>query len=413
MENNRLNNIKNENWIAMNAILDKEMPTKKRRTGLYIWLLTFGLVGSATSLYFYPSSVELKNRGLAPMTKPDVLKSNIYVSAESNIQYNSKEKSKVEINKIRTKTKAVHTSENILETSDDNSRKAMEATIAIRESEGINSNTPETKGNSNQKEIEVLLVENSISDGESKLQFIPSIDAKKIEFNSRKLEFPEVTNHHKSLYKMGLIGSGATTGFKSLSSFYIGINGERKINKSLSAYANIGWRQFIGSNLNIQKETNKLYENTNSSTIVNPALEHDLNQIIISDITKTLNYIELTTGVNYEVSSWITLQGGITLGSLLNESYHIKEETRDYYKDLSKDAEYDVFVANIDEVTYHRKLISHINIGFEVRLNNTLSLFSSTHRFMNSSSFDKNIKIYNQPTNKFWGELGLKYNFVN
>ncbi len=428
MESNRFNSIMDENWKAMNGILDTEMPiANKRRRSILLWLLTFGMIGISASLFFYKSQQMVPKDDVLKTTTPKpkvILANNIFVSKEEIIKVEPKNYSKAKAIKPGISSILSSTSSSNVISSEILIHQPVYTNHSFHSTkEFSNSNVFDTHSNDvipiEDKDISGVGFEKKISvieQNKYSINPLSLIEIKRIDVTSTLIEPSVVKLNTRDIYKFGLIASCATTSFESVSSFFIGMQGDRALNKSLSMYTNLGWRQFRGSNINIQIETNEKYELestfSGSSTSSPQQLDNTLGQLIISDITNTVNYAELGSGVRYRISSRVAIQGGINLGVFLSETYDINTKTRIHYKSLTKDAQFDLLVADTKEHSFHQRWISHVNIGLDVQLNSSLSAFGNVHRLLNNNKQIEGSNLSGQLANKNWAELGMKYNFM-
>jgi len=303
--------------------------------------------------------------------------------------------------------------------------KKEEISISLINNEIITQETDGSKADQNILNISYNYLNNNILE-ESKthdsqiLNLLPTIDKNGVFYNK---EIPKISlpNLLSTSYRLGVVASVASIDLGSVSSFFAGVQGEKKIGASFSLYTNLGWRLHKGTNINIQHEgitldKSEMFSNQESTT--SPNADQELSQLIIRDITKTINYLELTTGVRYQLFNRLSLQGGLNLGYLVHESYEIDEETRSNYDISAKEYDLSNIVSNAEQANLHQKWTAHINTGIEARLSKSIYIYSNIHHLLNTYTNNTFASINNIASNKVnsnknWVELGVKYNFMN
>lgn len=446
MENKKINNIMDRNWNTMSAILDKEMPVTKKKRGLWVWfLLIGGMVISSAYLVIMNVHTEIMMDNTNQPIKIE--------TKENQVIAKKKQSSKHILVENRPSKMAITTSENkILATKNiqirkkqfseslnvegstqnliDHGSKKEEMSISLINNENITQESDGSKADQNISNVSYNNLNNNILE-ESKthdsqiLNLLSTIDKNGIFYNK---EIPKISlpNLLSTSYRLGVVASVASIDLGSVSSYFAGVQGEKKISTSFSLYTNLGWRQHKGTNINIQHEgitldKSEMFNNTtitSSSSSSSQNADQELTQLIIRDITKTINYLELTTGVRYQLSNRFALQGGLNLGYLLSESYEIDEETRSSYIISAKEYDLSNIVTNAEKSNLHQKWTAHINTGIEARLSKSIYIYSNFHHLLNtytnntfaSSNTTASNKVNN---NKNWVELGVKYNFMN
>ncbi|HMR88544.1 MAG TPA: hypothetical protein PKD51_10335 [Saprospiraceae bacterium] len=422
MENKRINNIMNKNWNAMESILDKEMPIQnKKRRILWVWMFVFGIIAFSSAIY--------------------VSNQNTFNNVKSNHEdmFITEDAKNIDI----ASTTFGNSNQNMASSANDS------PTHSNGRRNKILSNSKEnnfTKNSIYKKENLVVNNESDFIIEVAKLQEGPSIktqhDTEDYEKEESHIELPKVynvdllntvvinsLNYHHSLpnmvvnntenninFKLGIITGAATTSFNAISSTYVGVQAERGLNKSLSFYSNLGWRQYKGTNTNIQlnnSSVKNLEAATNSSNL---NLDMELGELIINDITKSLNYAEISGGMKYHINKKLNILGAINLGYLISESYKIDDETQALYQDQTGVKDLNEYLVEAEQSTQHQKLTYHLNIGLEYKLIREFYLYGNVHHFLTSSdnnTVNNNLQLsYSNNNSKQWFELGLKYNFI-
>lgn len=414
MENKRINNIMNKNWNAMESILDKEMPIQnKKRRILWIWMFVFGII--ACSSAFYISNQNTVNNVKSKQEEKLPSSESINTQIASNTTENSN--LNMESSAIDSPTQ----------------RKGRRDKI-LSNSKGTNF----TKQSIHKQENLFLKSEPDIIKV-SKIQEGPSIitqhDTEDIEEVKNRIILPEIYNidqlntvainslnyHHslpnmvvknnenKGTFKLGVITGLATTSFKAISSSYVGVQVEKGLNKSLLFYSNLGWRQYKGTNTNIQLKNSSVISLESANNSLN--LDMDLGELIINDITKSLNYAEVSGGIKYQIKNKLKVMGAFNLGYLISESYKIDEETQALYQDQTGVKDLNQFLREAEQSTQHKKLTYHLNLGLEYKLIRDFYLYGNVHHYLtsNNNNLQQN---YSNKNSRQWFELGLKYNFI-
>jgi opacity protein-like surface antigen len=152
---------------------------------------------------------------------------------------------------------------------------------------------------------------------------------------------------------------------------------------------------------------------TNSSNL---SLDRDLGELIINDITKSLNYAEVSGGIKYQINNKLNVFGAFNLGYLISESYKIDDETQALYQDQTGVKDLNEFLIEAEQSTQHQKLTYHLNLGLEYKLIRGFNLYGNVHHFLtsnNNNTNNNNFQLsYSNKNSRQWFELGLKYNFI-
>jgi hypothetical protein len=434
MENKKIKNIMNRNWDTMSAILDKEMPVTKKKRGLWVWFLLIGImvISSAYLVIMNVHTEKMMDNTLQPTeTKGNHVIANKYQSSNHILVENKP--SKIKLSSTRNtdtpsrnnqiKNNQVSKSLNIESFTQNvmvHDTKKEGKSISLIDNENITQETDGSKADQNISNVSYNNLNNNILE-ESKthdsqiLNLLPTIDKNGIFYNKEILKI-SLPNLLSTSYRLGVVASVASIDLGSVSSYFAGVQGEKKIGTSFSLYTNLGWRQHKGTNINIQHEgiTLDKSEMFNNTTITAASssqnADQELTQLIIRDITKTINYLELTTGVRYQLFNSLSLHGGLNLGYLLSESYEIDEETRSNYIISAKEYDLSNIVTNAEQSNLHQNWTAHIHAGIETRLNSSLYIYSNLHHLLNNYTTTYSSNKING--NKNWLELGVKYNFI-
>lgn len=414
MENKRINNIMNNNWNAMESILDKEMPIQnKKRRILWVWIFAFGIISFSSAIYVSNQntdnnvkskheekflSEESTDIHIASTTTEN---SNLNIESTTN---NSPTQSKGRRDKILSKSKetnftkqSTHKQENLFVKREPDVIKVSK----IQESPSIM--TQHETEDFEKEESRIILPE---------IYDVDQLNTIAINSLNYHLSLPNMVvknNEHKSTFKLGVITGLATTSFKAISSTYLGVQVEKGLNKSLSLYSNLGWRQYKGTNTNILLDNSSVISLESANNSLN--LDMDLGELIINDITKSLNYAEVSGGIKYHIKNKLKVMGAFNLGYLISESYKIDEETQALYQDQTGVKDLNQFLREAEQSTQHQKLTYHLNLGLEYKLIRDFYLYGNVHHYLtsNNNNFQQN---YSNKNSRQWFELGLKYNFI-
>ncbi len=421
MENKRINNIMNKNWNAMESILDKEMPIQnKKRRILWVWMFVFGIIAFSSAIYVSNQNTdnnvkfkqeeklqsrESTNTQIASNTNEI---SNLNIESSAN---DSPTQGKGRRDKILSKSKetnftkqSIHRQKNLIV----NSEPDIINIAKLQEDPSIM--TQYGTEDFEKEESHIILPE---------VYNVDQLNTVAINSLNYHHNLPSMTvknNGNKSTFKLGVITGVGTTSFNAISSTYLGVQVERGLNKSLSLYSNLGWRQYKGTNTNIQLNNSSVKNLESAANSTNLSLDMDLGELIINDITKSLNYAEISGGIKYRINNNLNIFGAFNLGYLMSESYKIDEETQAHYQDQTGVKDLNEFLVEAEQSTQHQKLTYHLNLGLEYKLIRDFYLYGNVHHFLtsnNNNTYYNTFQLnYSNKNSKQWFELGLKYNFT-
>lgn len=421
MENKRINIIMNKNWNAMESILDKEMPIQnKKRRILWVWMFAFGIIAISSAIYVSNQNTDnnvkskYEDKLFSEESKNIDIASTSFENSKQNIASSANDittQSKSRKDKIQSKSKETN---------------FTKQSIHKKENQFVKSK-PDIVKVSKIQEGHSIMTKHNIEDFEKEESYIelPKVynvdQLNRVAINSINYHhsLPNMivnNNDYKSTFKFGIITGAATTSFNAISSTYIGVQVERGLNKSLSLYSNLGWRQYKGTNTNIQLNNSSVKNFETATSPSNLNLDMELGELIINDITKSLNYAEISGGMKYHINKKLNILGAINLGYLISESYKIDDETQALYQDQTGVKDLNEYLVEAEQSTQHQKLTYHLNLGLEYKLIREFYLYGNVHHFLTSSNnnaSNNNLQLsYSNNNSKQWFELGLKYNFI-
>lgn len=432
MANNRLNNIMDKNWKTMSGILDKEMPVEKKKRGFWVWIFMIGIITVSIGIFIsqqHDVNESIIKPTILETSKNDVIAANKVTKKNQVPFYNLKDKHQnpksnyiisdnqisqtqsTTLSNLKNDGNMVNHEEQNMEIDKGNISSIVETKKLEYNHLTVNDINKKDQFADNITNIQLKDQNNESRQYINELEILPN--NRSLILSNNHLPIMSISKASKTGYNLGFLASAATINLSSISSFFAGLQGEKKLSTPFSLYANLGWRQHRGTNINIQDESISLdkFELSNTTISTNQKADQELNQLIIRDITKTINYLELASGVKYQLSNSFSLIGGMNLGYLISESYEIDEETRGNYSELAKEYELNYVLSNSDQTNLHQKWTAHINVGIEARLSKSLFLYSNVHHLLNSYTNDISLsKEVND--NRNWLELGIKYNFI-
>lgn len=414
MENKRINNIMNNNWNAMESILDKEMPIQnKKRRILWIWMFLFGIIACSSAFYISnqntDNNVKSKHEEKLPSSE----------STNTQIASNTIENSNLNMESSANDSPTQHKGRRDKILSNSKETNFTKQSIHKQGNLFVKSESDIIKVSKLQEDPSIM-TQHYITDFEKEeghfiLPEIYDVDQlNTVAINSLNYHhsLPNMVvknNENKSTFKLGVITGLATTSFKAISSTYLGVQVEKGLNKSFSFYSNLGWRQYKGTNTNILLDNSSVISLESANNSLN--LDMDLGELIINDITKSLNYAEVSGGIKYHIKNKLKVMGAFNLGYLISESYKIDEETQALYQDQTGVKDLNQFLREAEQSTQHQKLTYHLNLGMEYKLIRGFYLYGNVHHYLtsNNNNFQQN---YSNKNSRQWFELGLKYYFI-
>jgi opacity protein-like surface antigen len=416
MENKRINNIMNKNWNAMESILDKEMPIQnKKRRILWIWMFVFGIISCSSAFYISNQNTDNNVKSKQEEKLPSSESTNTQIASNTNENSNlnmessandSPTQRKGRRDKILSNSKvtnftkqSTHKQENLFVKREPDVIKVSK----IQESPSIM--TQHETEDFEKEESRIILPE--IYDVDQ----LNTIAINSLNYHHSLPNMVVKNNENRSTFKLGVITGVATTSFNAISSTYLGVQIEKGLNKSFSFYSNLGWRQYKGTNTNILLNNSSVISLESATNSTNLDLDMDLGELIINDITKSLNYAEVSGGIKYQIKNKLKVMGAFNLGYLISESYKIDEETQALYQDQTGVKDLNQFLREAEQSTQHQKLTYHLNLGLEYKLIRNFYLYGNVHHYLtsNNNNFQQN---YSNKNSRQWFELGLKYNFI-
>ncbi len=421
MENKRINNIMNKNWNAMESILDKEMPIQnKKRRILWVWIFAFGIISFSSAIYVSNQntdnnvkskheekflSEESTDIHIASTTTEN---SNLNIESSTN---NSPTQSKGRRDKILSKSKetnftkqSIHRQKNLIVKSEPD----IINIAKLQEDPSIMTQYGTEDFEKDESHIILPEVYN--------VDQLNAIAINSLNYHHNLPSMVVKNNENISTFKLGVITGVATTSFDAISSTYVGVQVEKGLNKTLSLFSNLGWRQYKGTNTNIQLNNSSVKNLESATNSSNLSLDRDLGELIINDITKSLNYAEVSGGIKYQINNKLNVLGAFNLGYLISESYKIDDETQALYQDQTGVKDLNEFLIEAEQSTQHQKLTYHLNLGLEYKLIRGFNLYGNVHHFLtsnNNNTNNNNFQLsYSNKNSRQWFELGLKYNFI-
>lgn len=414
MENKRINNIMNNNWNAMESILDKEMPIQnKKRRILWIWMFVFGIIACSSAFYISNQNTDNNVKSKHEEKLPSSESTNIQIASNTNEISNlnmessandSPTQRKGRRDKILSNSKVTNYTKQSTHKQGNLFVKSEPDIIKVSKiQEGLSIMTQHDIKDFEKEESHFILPE--IYDVDQ----LNTVATNSLNYHNSLPNMVVKNNENKGTFKLGVITGLATTSFKAISSTYIGVQIEKGLNKSFSFYSNLGWRQYKGTNTNILLDNSSVISLESANNSLN--LDMDLGELIINDITKSLNYAEVSGGIKYQIKNKLKVMGAFNLGYLISESYKIDEETQALYQDQTGVKDLNQFLREAEQSTQHQKLTYHLNLGLEYKLIKDFYLYGNVHHYLtsNNNNFQQN---YSNKNSRQWFELGLKYNFI-
>ncbi len=416
MENKRINNIMNKNWNAMESILDKEMPIQnKKRRILWIWMFVFGIIACSSAFYISNQNTDNNVNSKQEEKLPSSESTNTQIASTTTENSNLNMESSANDSPTQRKGRRDKILSNSKVTNFTKQSTHKQENLFVK-------SEPDVIKVSKLQEDPSIMTQHDITDFEKdeghfilpEIYDVDQLNTVAINSLNYHHNLPKMVvknNENKGTFKLGVITGLATTSFKAISSSYVGVQVEKGLNKSLSLYSNLGWRQYKGTNTNILLDNSSVISLESANNSTNLSLDMDLGELIINDITKSLNYAEASGGIKYQIKNKLKVMGALNLGYLISESYKIDEETQALYQDQTGVKDLNQFLREAEQSTQHQKLTYHLNLGLEYKIMSNFYLHGNVHHYLtsNNNNFQQN---YRNKNSRQWFELGLKYNFI-